>query len=80
MNYILVSVQKTPGEGIDASQAWLPFLANTQHISLSSSDSRRIAENVWLLERDSEVHALVKIVAAAEAQRLRFEVVFLSSD
>ena len=74
MNYILVSVQKTPGEGIDASQAWLPFLANTQHISLSSS------ENVWLLERDSEVHALVKIVAAAEAQRLRFEVVFLSSD
>jgi hypothetical protein len=79
-HYALISVQTPSSDMPAADQVWRHFVYATEKKELQSKDSRKLAENVWLLERENEVSFLSHIVSAAEVGHLKCDVRFLSSD
>lgn len=76
-HYILISVEEYEGDREAADQAGLGFDRKAEKIVLHSKDSKKLGPRAWLLERESEISTLAAIVTAAEAQRLKFQTLFL---
>ena len=79
-NYILLSVAKPDQDTLTNNNVWLNFWSEAAKIPLASPDSRKLADNVWLLARDSDVSSLAAIVTLADRGHLEFTTIFLSAD
>jgi hypothetical protein len=80
-HYVLVAVIEPPRTEAAQLQGYRALLADKLHISnLPDPENRKLAANVWLLERDSEVSTLAKIVSEAEAYGVQFQVKFLAGE
>lgn len=80
-HYVLVAVIEPPRTEAAQLQGYRALLADKLHISsLPDPENRKLAANVWLLERDSEVSTLAKIVSEAEAYSVQFQVKFLAGE
>jgi len=60
------------------NSVYRPFLSKLGDVELKGAKSMRLAENCWLLERESDVSALARIVSVAEGFRLGVGVKYLS--
>lgn len=78
---ILVYIQEkfdydAPNPAIDYQKALLQLAT----LELRSGESKQLAENCWLLLRESDLLAFAKIVSTAADAGLHWEARFLSDD
>jgi hypothetical protein len=78
-HYILLSVAIPPQES-ELHTAWKNLLYEHPTHKTAAAISDRLAENVWLFERDGSVSTFAQLVVAAESAGLNCRIQFLTSD
>ena len=79
-HYILFHVLDYKDEPNNAEAALQGFDNKCERIVLPNGKSRKLGENSWLLHRDTANKPFAELVIAAEAQHLKYEVLWLTSD
>ena len=76
-NYVLVYIA-IPVDSDSPNSSYRPALSKLEDLELKGAGSMRLSENCWLLERESDVSSLARIVSTCEGFRLGCGVRFLS--
>ena len=80
-NYILVHLIRPEASESDAWQTWRAMTGGKLHNrTVPALEKGRLAENVWMLDREDGVSVLAKIVSAAEEYHFDYKVRFLSEE
>ena len=79
-HYILVSLTKPDQTKRERWQLWLRFSNAPLVLSEPPKGTQSLAENVWLIERDTGIKFLASLAHEAEQYELVYQVRFLTSD
>ena len=79
-HYILVSVTIPEKSTSEKGQLWLGFRQALAERLKQRAQSGRLAENVWLLERDNDIRFFAFLVREAEQSELPLQARFLMED
>lgn len=79
-HYILFTATGYNGEPKDAKAALLGFERMIEGFEATSQMTLKVSEHSFLFDRGNDIALFGKVVAAAEAQHLKYEVKFLSED
>ena len=77
-HYVLISVEKPSPAEDPEGHLWSNFVSQTTGIESKTGGGQRLSEGQWLLDRNGGVAAFAKIVSVAQAQRLKWQVWYLS--
>jgi hypothetical protein len=77
---IFVWVEWPRGEGRDENSKWSRFALELQRKGEPPTGTKKIDENVWLIDRKNGTSFLASIVSIAEASHLKVEVRYFSED
>jgi hypothetical protein len=79
-HYFLVSITIPSRDDPAPWQWWLQFLEIHAAHKKIPEGSQRLADNVWLLERDNGINYLASLISEAAPRKLKHQVLFLMSD
>jgi hypothetical protein len=79
-HYLLIWLTRPDQANSPKWQLWLRFLHTTLLQTEPPKGIQRLAENVWLIPRDSGVKFLVSLGHEAEQHELVYQARFLTSD